>query len=259
MACVGSDIYLAVQDLARDFNHAPRATVAKSTDRGLTWSWPSSKPMFDDGACTTIFFLDAGKATADPLEYVYAFCLDYNWRDSYTDVVEDPTALFMARVPPRGLQDAAQWQWYGGTSEGGSPTWAWSVEARSPVLSDRRRTHQGYFNGPVEFEGQDLRNFSVISQGGVVYLPLERRYVYSSWSKFTHEFYEAAEPWGPYSLFFSRDYGRYPWTQEHSGGYAPTIPSKFIEPDGRMLVQSNTFEGGANNYGFSLREFRARF
>src|SRR5690606_18291166 len=34
MLCVGDTLYLAVQDLARDFNDAPAATIAKSTDNG---------------------------------------------------------------------------------------------------------------------------------------------------------------------------------------------------------------------------------
>jgi hypothetical protein len=48
MVCVGDTLYVAVQDLALDFNDVPAATIAKSTDHGRTWTWDKRKPMFSD-------------------------------------------------------------------------------------------------------------------------------------------------------------------------------------------------------------------
>src|SRR5690606_22514841 len=103
----------------------------------------------------------------------------------------------------------------------------------------------------------------VISQGSVVYnAPLER-YIYTSWTEYTFEFYEAPQPWGPWTLFLRKDFGGYPWFGSDSptpknGGYATTIPSKFISDDGReMWLQCNWFVGvgsGSPNYHFSLRK-----
>src|SRR4051812_49092531 len=58
MVCVGDTMYLAVQDLALDFNDVPAATILKSTDHGRTWTWDKSKPMFADHVFTTIWFAD---------------------------------------------------------------------------------------------------------------------------------------------------------------------------------------------------------
>lgn len=46
-----------------------------------------------------------------------------------------------------------------------------------------------------------------------------------------------------------------PWTAAKNGGYATTIPSKFISDDGlTMLVQANAWsETGLDAYGFTLR------
>src|SRR5439155_19373889 len=45
MACVGGALYLAVQDLASDFDDAPAATIPKSTDKGRTLTFDTSAPM----------------------------------------------------------------------------------------------------------------------------------------------------------------------------------------------------------------------
>jgi len=91
----------------------------------------------------------------------------------------------------------------------------------------------------------------------VVYNKPLRRYIYSSWTEYTHEFYESPSPWGPWKLFYQRDYGMYPWNPIKHGGYTATIPSKFINADGRtMYVQDDTFSSGVNNYRFSLRKMR---
>ncbi len=59
MVCVGDTMYLAVQDLALDFNDVPAATILKSTDHGRTWTWDKRKPMFGDHVFTTIWFADS--------------------------------------------------------------------------------------------------------------------------------------------------------------------------------------------------------
>ncbi|MFY0522207.1 hypothetical protein ACN28I_03005 [Archangium gephyra] len=124
MVCVDGALYMAVQDLAWDFNDAPNATIAKSTDRGATWTWNTSAPMFGDYVFTTIMFLDYGRNNAwNTFDgYVYAYGLDYNWRDSFDNTVADPTKLFLARVPKTSIQNRATWQFYTGDLNGNA-TW----------------------------------------------------------------------------------------------------------------------------------------
>ncbi|MDQ0877361.1 hypothetical protein QFZ77_006020 [Paenibacillus sp. V4I3] len=78
MVCVNGEIYLAVQDLNLDFNDAPNATIAKSTDHGSTWTWNTTAPMFNNHTFTTIMFLDYGQNSAWNTfdNYVYAYGLD---------------------------------------------------------------------------------------------------------------------------------------------------------------------------------------
>lgn len=244
MLCTDGALYVAVQDLALDFNAAPAATIARSDDHGATWSWDRSGPMFDDGVFTTIWFADYGKdaASAPDPGYVYAYGIDGNWRDSFTDAVPDPTELFLARVPVDSVQDAETWQFHAGEPGDAAATWTDDIAEKRPVLVDERRQH----------------DLSVISQGGVTYLPDRDRYVYSSWTEYTFEFYESPTPWGPWTLFLSEDFGTYPWDAERVGGYGTTIPSKFVSDDETtMWVQSNVCPcapAGTTSYWFGLRE-----
>lgn len=258
MTSVDGVLYMAVQDLNREgaasFNDAPAATILRSDDKGRTWTWDREAPMFDDYDFTTIMFLDYGQdgshEAADDHRYVYG--LDDNWRDSFSDTVPDPTELFLARVPKEGLQDRDLWEFYTGDLEGRA---SWSepgdLDARQPVLVDERRL---YSDTLYPVRPNDL---SVISQGSIVYnRPLDR-YIYSSWTEYTFEFYEAPTPWGPWRHFLSHDFGLYPWSHSSFGGYGTVIPSKFISSDGReMWVSSSTFMGGVQRYQYSLRRLQ---
>ncbi|HLT62159.1 MAG TPA: hypothetical protein VK020_13240, partial [Microlunatus sp.] len=175
--------------------------------------------------------------------------LDGNWRDSATDKVPDPQEVFLARVPVDRVQDRKAWQFFAGNDLDGKPTWTPRIERKQPVLTDTRRLYQQRY-------GSARGDLTVISQGGVTYLPKSERYLYASWTGPTIELYEAPRPWGPWRHVISRDLGGTPWTDEKHGGYATTIPSKFISSDERTLyLQSNVFCCGElqTRYNFNLR------
>lgn len=260
MVAVGNTLYLAVQDLNcsggnNNFNDAPAATICKSTDMGKTWEWDTSGPMFED-LFTTIMFLDYGQGGREvPPEYdgyVYAYGLDYNWRTSYNDAVPDPTELFLARVPKDSIMDRSTWEFYAGDLEGNA-SWTKDISQKKPVMRDDSVVYARGTTGLADdFKFQDC---TIPSQGSIVYNKALNRYLYSAWTEYTFEFYESPTPYGPWKKFLSKDYGGYNWMPEKNGGYATTIPSKFISDDGlTMWVQSNTFEGGASNYQYSLRK-----
>jgi hypothetical protein len=255
MACVDGDLYLAVQDLRMDFNEAPAASISKSTDKGKTWSWDESAPMFDNHVFTTVFFLDYGKNYENaPDDYVYAYGLDNNWRDSFDNSVPDPVDVYLARVPKASIQGRSTWEFFTGVS-GAEPQWSAEIDDRVAVLHDDRLLYpEGDGGDATTVGGADL---SVISQGSVVYNKPLDRYIYTSWTELTFEFYEAPTPWGPFELFLSKDFGPYPWTLESHGGYGTTIPSKFISEDGReMWLQANVCPcapAGMAVYDFALR------
>ncbi|QGQ98179.1 hypothetical protein EHS13_26475 [Paenibacillus psychroresistens] len=248
MVCVDNNLYVAVQDLNKNFNDAPAATIAKSTNHGTTWTWNTTAPMFNN-LFTTIMFLDYGKNNINaPDSYIYAYGLDYNWRDSFNNSVTDPTKLFLARVPKTSIQNRSTWEFYTGDLNGNA-TWSTNISLKTPVLQDDHLIYQS------TRDPANPSNMTVLSQGSVVYDSPLNRYIYTSWTEYTYEFYESPTPFGPWKHFYTKDYGGYPWTTSKNAGYSTTIPSKFISSDGKsMWIQSNTFMGGVSNYNFSLRK-----
>ncbi|MGA2743645.1 MAG: DUF4185 domain-containing protein [Candidatus Sulfotelmatobacter sp.] len=254
MLCRGGAIYLAFQNLNEStFDDAPAASIAKSVDNGVTWTWNTKAPMFGKPMnaaspkaykFTTIFFLDYGKDSANAIDgYVYAYGLDNNWRSQET--------MFLGRVPADQVQARNAWEFYAGTNVDGAPVWTTDITQKLPVLTDTRLLY------PIMF-GPDCPPYQqVIAQGGVTYDAPLRKYIFASWSCSTHEFYEASQPWGPWKHFQSTDFGPLRLTQNR-GQYGTSIPSKFISADGRALwLQSNVCCGG-DSYRFSLRRLHLR-
>ncbi len=261
LLCRPGRVYLAVQDLDYEtYDDAPAATIASSGDGGRTWV-EAATPMFHGGVFTTIMFLDAGGGVAGAAgatgeasasgapgaagePYAYAYGLDHNWRAS--DHVLDPQGLYLARIAAdRDPQSLASWEFFAGLDAAGAPTWTRDIAAKRAVLVDCTRRHP---------EGRK-KGYAVIGQGGVVYDAPLRRYLYTSWTEYTFEFYEAPTPWGPWRRFLSKDFGLPPWTPENHGGYGTSIPSRFISADGKTLwVQSNTWSSGVDHNDFALRK-----
>lgn len=247
MVCVDGALYLAVQDLRKgSLNEAPSATIVKSTDKGRTWTG-TAQAMFTNHRFTTVMFLDYGKDNVDsPDGFVYAYGLDHNWRDSF-DPGPDPYDVYLARVPKATIQDISTWRYFSGTPD--NPQWTNDINQRTAVLHDDRRIYQN-----VGTAGR-VRDLSMISQGGIVYNKPLNRYIYTSWTEYTFEFYESPTPWGPWRHFTPKDFGGYPWSRTKHGGYATTIPSKYITADGKtMWLQSNVCPCGG---GFPAGEFWA--
>lgn len=271
MVCVNGVLYLAVQDLHTadtPFDDVPNASISRSDDHGKTWQ-KTKEAMFTDHRFTTIFFVDYGKNSEHAMRalgrrdgaYVYAYGMDWNWRASNAGIVPDPVDLYLGRVPAGHVQDRSRWEFYTGADWHGSPRWSARIEDKAPVLHDPLRRYTDTRPGKGG-------NLTVISQGGVLYNAALKRYIYSSWSDPSFEFYEAPAPWGPWKRFHYHNSGLVDWFQmsdkthtPKNGGYGTTIPSKYVSADGLdMWMQSNwwtaPYPKPADNYNFNLRRVR---
>ena len=245
MTCVDGDIYLFFQNLKHGFSDnpfgdAPHGSISVSRDKGRTWWYEPSAPMFTDHVFTTGFFLDYGQCQAyAPDEYVYVYGLDYNWRFSPGFL---QTRLYLARVPRESILDLAEWEFFTGLDGRGDPTWSPDIAERAPVIEDHTEHKPGQTG---------------ISQGSVVYIAALDRYLYSSWADCAWVFYESGSPWGPWTRVTVIDWTVQGWTEDFHGGYATVVPSKFLDPDGQggWIVSSvlGAFENGFYNLG--MRRF----
>jgi len=241
LTCVDGDIYLFSQNLRNGlgddpFGDAPHASVSVTSDYGLTWEFDADEPMFTDHVFTTGFFLDFGKCQEHRIDdYEYVFGLDYNWRFS-DDFLQD--TMYLARVHKDQIMDRGQWEFFTGMTDDG-PEWTSDIEQRSQVLVDK-----------------DIfcKDQSAIAQGHVIFIPQLNRYLYSSRAVCVWIFYEAPEPWGPWTRVSVQQWtGK--WSEEYHAGYNVVIPSKFMDEDGRggwtvTSLSSGYFDGAYYNMGF---------
>lgn len=248
MLCDGPTLYLAVQDLAFDFEDAPAATIVKSTDGGRTWAAKDTMtPMFSEEEFTTIWFADFGQGGEwNDSDYAYAYATDHNWRGRGD--------VYLARVPKDRVDDRKAWEFYTGASAKGAPRFSKRIEEKAPVLQDHRLNYDNTFEDTVpSMEG------GIISQGGTLYNPVLDRYLMSSWSWGSQHFYESETPWGPWREAGYHDTTRTSEPDVQIWGYGISLLSKFMSEDGRsMQMQSNQCCGlpDANpNYNFNLRTY----
>ena len=244
MTCVDGALYLFFQNLANPrsqipFQYATNGSVSVTRDKGETWEWDRSGPMFSDYVFTTGFFLDYGKCGEHaPDGFVYVYGLDHNWR--YADGFRQ-TRMFLARVPRDRILDRSAWTFFTGMA-GGEPVWTPTIEHRVAVLTD-------------ETEYRDGR--SGVCQGSVVYLPGPNRYLYSTKASYEWIFWEAPEPWGPWTRFAVIEWTG-GWDETFHPGYPVIVPSKYLDADGLggwiVSSMSSGFRDGAF-YAFGLRRF----
>jgi len=121
MLCRGGAIYLAFQNLNEStFDDAPAASIAKSVDNGVTWTWNANAPMFGTPTNPQAQSLQVHHCLlprlwprfCDAIDgYVYAYGLDNNWRSQET--------MYLGRVPADKVQKRADWEFYAGTNVDG--------------------------------------------------------------------------------------------------------------------------------------------
>ena len=244
MTCVDGDLYLFFQNLKNAFSgnafgDAPHASVSVTRDKGRTWEYDGDEPMFTDHVFTTGFFLDYGRCQEHAIdEYIYVYGLDYNWR--YSEGFSQ-TKMYLARVPREAIMDREAWEFLT-AADGGATAWSADIADRVPVLEDDTLYRD---------------DKSGIAQGSVVFIPQLNRYLYSSRAYYEWIFYEAPEPWGPWTRIAVREWTG-GWTETFHAGYPNIIPSKFLDDDGLggwiiSSLSSSHFNGMYYNMG--LRRF----
>ena len=210
------------------------SSVIKSLDRGRTWTRPASAnrsaPMFPGqrfGAPYFVWYGKDGAAAVDNADrYVYAVSNDGHFEagDNYV----------LGRVDKNRLPElsAADWSFYNKGDGMNDNSWVANVSDAAPILADPDQS----------------------GMTGVTYIPSLRRYVMVSWH-YTHlsfetaiikrdlstvlEFFEAPQPWGPWTRFKSLGTGRFGW-------YAPVIGQRF-----QTSISATTASGFLYAAGFT--------
>jgi len=202
------------------------SSVIKSTDGGKTWTRSGQanygEPMFPGkrfGAPYFVWYGKDGKSSVDNGDnYVYAV--------SNNGYFENGDNYVLGRVSRRKLPDLnpVDWSFYKGGDGMKDSNWTANIDVTSPILVAPKKS----------------------SITGMTYIAGLQRYVMALWHYPSHsffkamkvgdfstviEFFEAPEPWGPWTRIKSFDTGNLGW-------YAPIIGQRF-----QTVVDSATVKG----------------
>jgi hypothetical protein len=157
------------------------ARLAKSTDKGVTWTRLSWAFTQANGVVLPTI-LNFGKDYAGARDdYVYHYFI--NLKDASALKVQIPGEIVLARVPKDLMEDQTAYEWFAGLVNG-APTWTATIGSRVPVFADA--------NG-VGWSASVSHN-----------APLGRYLLITEHTEsFTGKIgmHGAPEPWGPFSTF----------------------------------------------------------
>jgi len=186
--CLGGDLYAWLSpssiEAAMDWKQ-----LIVSEDKGVTWQEDALPDSFVNGCagCPGLpYTIQYGKNyDANDDGYVYTYWIEIQDPDLWD--VQIPGVLWLSRAPAdgRAFTDTANWEWVTGF-DGDEPRWG-DADDREPVLEDE--------------DG--------LMRGSAIYVPGLDRYLmvtnHSARNQGSITFWEAPEPWGPWSIFFDDD------------------------------------------------------
>lgn len=193
------------------------SSIICSHDHGVSWSrMPElGHSMFPGRMFSTPFFVQYGKDGNSPditEHYVYAVSNDGAWNNGNWMVLGRVLRDRIARLNPN------DWEFVQGFDTARQPIWT------------RRHSDALYV-----FRAPGKTSMAVVQYIAPLHLYVLAQWFYTHlddskrrWDATRWEFYQASQPWGPWTLFFSRDF-------EPEGWYNPSIPAKFISGDGRKI------------------------
>lgn len=175
----GGVLYTFLSPLS-DVNNWRFARLAKSTDRGETWTEIPSVEFTKEQGLGLPWILQAGQdygAAEDGYVYVYFTEL----QNAADFDVQKPGEIVLARVPRDAIEDRAQYEFFTGLDAGGDPTWSTDMTQREPVFEDP--------NGVMRQSTQ--------------YNPVLDRYLMTTshtlWNGGNLGIFDAPHPWGPWT------------------------------------------------------------
>lgn len=221
LACVDGVLYLSVSRHYY-YNTSPfwiqnawDSSIVKSEDYGETWSAAPrfGTATFPGASFGAPFFVHFGKDGHTDVphakSYIYAVSSDGVWNNG--------SSMALGRVPSEriGALDRGDWEFIQGFADG------------EPVWGARHDTARAVFRSPGR---TSMTGVQYLSPLGIYVMPqwhyphLDRPHP-DRWQVTRWELYQAAEPWGPWTLFHEGVFAPQAF-------YNPSIPAKFVSEDG---------------------------
>jgi CubicO group peptidase (beta-lactamase class C family) len=186
--------------------NAGNSQLAWSHDHGSTWTWADWRWETSFGCPTFLNFGRDYDFARDNFVYVYSHDAD--------SAYDRADAMVLARVPGRLIRQQAAYDFFAGLDPAGRPQWTSNLPDRAAVFTSPNRCYR-----------------STVSYSA----PLQRYlWVQTGLGKDTRfagglAIYDAAEPWGPWTVAFQTD----AW--DVGPGETASFPTKWISSDGQRM------------------------
>ncbi len=237
LTCIDGVLYLSVS--RHVYMTAPfwiqwtwDASIVRSDDHGQTWSPAPAfgASMFPGRTFSAPVFVEYGQnGAAGPHgsdQYVYALSAVGCWNNGAEMTLGRVRRDHIGRLDPR------DWEFVQGFGESGVPDVRGNPAGlAAPRWGPRHDTACPVFRAPGR---AGMAGAQYVAPLGLYIMPqwhfphLDDRPNPARWQACQWDFYQAPAPWGPWTPFHSQMF-------EPQGFYNPTIPGKFISPDGRRL------------------------
>lgn len=196
MLCVEGVLYLLVRN-------ADNSQLGWSTDHGATWAWADWK-FTESFGCPG--FVNFGKDYAGARDR-FVYVQSHDSASAY----ERADRFVMARVPKERLRERAAYEFLTGLDAHGVPQWSADISQRGAVFA----------------------NAGACYRSSISYHPTLKRYLWCQTGggqdtryKGGFAIYDAAEPWGPWTVAFQTD----AW--DVGPGETMHLPAKWMSADG---------------------------
>ena len=202
MLMVRGVLYMWVRNANR---RGQQSQLARSKDRGRTWTWCDWKFPELGYPC----FLNFGPNYAGARdEYAYVYSPDTPSAYAAADRV------VLARVRAGQITDRGAYEFLVGLNDGGEPIWSQDIARRGAAFRYAGGCNRMAvtYNAPLKRYLMTMRSRGRASRGADHF-----------------SIYDAPEPWGPWTTVFRTS----KWDVDP--GEAQHIPAKWIGPDGRSL------------------------
>jgi hypothetical protein len=217
--------------------------IITTDDYGRTWNREAAPTDFFTGRLSSCHFLQFGKDYEGARdEYVYAYFPAADDGNSYW---ENGDYLLLGRVPKDEILTRDAWEFVVELRGDSEPRWGKDDSKAAPVFRYPLmcgEDHVSYNKGLGRYL---LGNYAFVDENG-----RPRPYHQGPWpdsamrSQLTC--FEAAEPWGPWSLFHvDDDWGTY-------GDYQPCFPTKWMSDDGKTVYLVSS--GSEEDYNFTVQK-----
>ena len=233
LICLDGVIYMSVQNLnyfgPPEFTrqHNVNGWITTSHDYGVTWNIEATPQDFFTGRVSSCHFIQFGQGNNCVMDDGYVWAYFPCGLDSDDSWWCNGDGMLLGRVKPEQMMTREAWEFFTGTDENNEPQFSSDSYKAVSVFTYTRFTGENHVSYNPYIKRYIMGNYAFYNpktgEARSYHTEPYREYI----TQLT--LFESEYPWGPWKLFYQDD----DWL---IGGYQPTFPLNWMNPDGKSMV-----------------------